>query len=403
MAVLRDKSFCTWPQDPEVQEVLDVLNSYSDKSSAPLEGGMITLNTLMRGAGVDETKGPYVSQYLVQPFNYGNMPISQEYIIEHDPQEPTEWKEFIKIQDGKPTRTQPATTRKSFNFCPRNLGGCVHFDPLFQFYYNAALISFGCGIGPTGMKGTGLSETPPSSISAWTQGGGPDVLGAVSGVAVSALKTAWWHKWQQAMRIRPEAVGGLFEFCKNNEGECEQVPKLRSMYDAFRQELKNMTLASTGGTLLLPMQYPEGGPVHPSWPAGHATVAGACVTVLKAMLNTHNADNEKLPWPTNGRCTALEALSEDSMGDYNGADKSTMTIVGELNKLASNVALGRNWAGVHFRSDGDQGLVLGEQIGIQYLKSKLQEYALKSVLNSFTLEKFDGTVIEIIAEEGNLS
>ena len=121
--------------------------------------GVITLNTLMRGAGVDETKGPYVSQYLLQPFNYGNLMISQEYAIENDPHEPTEWTEFIKIQDGQPTRMHAAKANKSFNFCPRNLGSCVHFDPLFQFYYNAALISFGCGISPTGMKGTGLSET----------------------------------------------------------------------------------------------------------------------------------------------------------------------------------------------------------------------------------------------------
>ena len=55
------------------------------------------------------------------------------------------------------------------------------------------------------------------------------------------------------------------------------------------------------------------------------------------------------------------------------------------------------FAGVHFRSDGDQGLAIGEQIAIQYLKSKLQEYALKSALNSFTLEKFDGTIIDITA------
>merc|ERR1719401_1717306 len=109
------------------------------------------------------------------------------------------------------------------------------------------------------MKGT---SPPPSTITAWTQGGGHDVFAAVSTVANLALKTAWWHKWQQAMRIRPEAVGGLFEFCKNNEAECEKVPKLRPMYDAFRQELKEMILASTGGTLLLPLQYPEGSPTH---------------------------------------------------------------------------------------------------------------------------------------------
>ncbi len=32
----------------------------------------------------------------------------------------------------------------------------------------------------------------------------------------------------------------------------------------------------------LPMAFQEGSPMHPSYGAGHATVAGACVTILKA-------------------------------------------------------------------------------------------------------------------------
>jgi len=31
---------------------------------------------------------------------------------------------------------------------------------------------------------------------------------------------------------------------------------------------------------LLPMAFPEGSPIHPAYGAGHATVAGACVTIL---------------------------------------------------------------------------------------------------------------------------
>ena len=63
MALLRDKPFATWADDAEVQKVIGLLNTYPNKSSAPLdEGGKITANTLMRGAGADETIGPYVSQ-----------------------------------------------------------------------------------------------------------------------------------------------------------------------------------------------------------------------------------------------------------------------------------------------------------------------------------------------------
>eukprot|EP00964_Phaeocystis_antarctica_P029918 scaffold16867_cov67-Phaeocystis_antarctica.AAC.1 len=78
------------------------------------------------------------------------------------------------------------------------------------------------------------------------------------------------------------------------------------------------------------------------------------------MLKTHGDNNEKLPWST-GNCTALESRSPEALSDYNGTDKGDLTIAGELNnnKLASNAALGRNFAGVHFRSDGDQGLAIG--------------------------------------------
>jgi hypothetical protein len=36
------------------------------------------------------------------------------------------------------------------------------------------------------------------------------------------------------------------------------------------------------GSYFLPMAFPEGSPTHPAYGAGHATVAGACTTILKA-------------------------------------------------------------------------------------------------------------------------
>ena len=36
---------------------------------------------------------------------------------------------------------------------------------------------------------------------------------------------------------------------------------------------------------LLPMAFPEGSPTHPAYGAGHATVAGACTTILKAWFD----------------------------------------------------------------------------------------------------------------------
>ncbi len=45
-----------------------------------------------------------------------------------------------------------------------------------------------------------------------------------------------------------------------------------------------------------------------------------------------------------------------------------LTVGHELNKVASNVATGRNIAGVHWRSDGAESLLLGEQVAISILR-----------------------------------
>lgn len=44
-----------------------------------------------------------------------------------------------------------------------------------------------------------------------------------------------------------------------------------------------------------------------------------------------------------------------------------MTIEGELNKLAANVAMGRSMGGVHWRTDNTRSLMLGEAIAAKML------------------------------------
>jgi hypothetical protein len=84
-------------------------------------------------------------------------------------------------------------------------------------------------------------------------------------------------------------------------------------------------------------------------------MAGAAVTMLKAFFK----GSFVIPDPVvpNEDGTALAA--------YEGP---ALTVEGELNKLASNIALGRDTAGVHYRSDGDLGIVLGEELAISVLK-----------------------------------
>ena len=127
----------------------------------------------------------------------------------------------------------------------------------------------------------------------------------------------------------------------------------------------SMALAETWsrfGVYLLPMAYAEGCPLHPSYPSGHAAIAGACVTVLKAFFD----EDFVIPQP-------VEA-SDDGLTLHSYA-QSPLTVGGELNKLAANISLGRDTAGVHWRSDGIEGMNLGETVAIRLLHDLKGAYA----------------------------
>lgn len=75
------------------------------------------------------------------------------------------------------------------------------------------------------------------------------------------------------------------------------------------------------------------------------------------------------------------------------AGTENLTVGGELNKIASNVALGRNMAGVHWRSDATESLKLGEAIALSVLRD--QKACYNEPFSGFTLTKFDGTTITV--------
>ena len=112
---------------------------------------------------------------------------------------------------------------------------------------------------------------------------------------------------------------------------------------------------------------------------GHATVAGACATVLKAFFD--ESDVIKNPMVSNTTGTALLP--------YLG---SPLTVGGELNKVASNVANARNGAGVHWRTDAVNSLKLGESVAIGILEEQKLTYNDDVKM---TLTRFDGTTITI--------
>ena len=109
------------------------------------------------------------------------------------------------------------------------------------------------------------------------------------------------------------------------------------------------------------------------------TVAGACVTILKAWFD----EAFVIPRPVVPDPAGL------SLPPYSGPD---LTVGNELNKLAANVATGRNGAGIHYRSDYSESVRLGETVALDILEEQKNTY---NETFSFSLTKFDGTTVTI--------
>jgi len=107
------------------------------------------------------------------------------------------------------------------------------------------------------------------------------------------------------------------------------------------------------------------------------------VTILKALFN----ESYVLPSPV------VASQDGSALVPYTGPDADQLTVGGELNKLAANIGVGRNIAGVHWRSDYVESLKLGEVIAISVLKDQRLTYA--ETFDGFTFTKFDGTKITV--------
>jgi len=389
-ALMRDVAFSDYATNATASTIITGLNTYTNTTSAPLDSGSITAQTLFRGAGTDETIGPYISQFLYLPFDYGNISIDQKYASESDYTDSVIKQNWLNIQDGKVDGSITKTAAK-YVYNGRVLGAKVHNDPLYQFYYNAALVAFQNGIAP--------SAYTHARTTAWVSSANPNILASLAHVCQGALRCSWVSKYHLSMKIRPEVYAQRLVLADDVTFDSSQVPGLDDMNSLMDANIKNLVKAANNAAsgvneAYLMLQFPEGSPTHPSWTAGHAVVSGAAVTVLKAMLDCHEVDGQtRKSWPVQ----AQHSVDGDNLINYTGADAGDMTIVGELNKLASNAALGRDFAGVHYRCDGDCGIDLGEKYAITYLVDIAKEYH-ESHIGLFTgwlLEKFDGTRIRI--------
>lgn len=373
MALCRDIPFTDFGTHPLIADAAAELSGTPD-FDGPKDGGVVTPGTLFRGSTRGDVAGPYISQFLLKDIPYGTLLIAQRNALAPERVDHlTDRASWLAAQRGRlvsvppPDYGQPRYLHK-----PRDLATYVHYDALYEAYLNAALYLLAAG--------APLDQGIPYQHSANQDGfgtyGGPHILSLVTEVATRALKAVWFQKWFVHRRQRPEAFGGRIDAHLTGLRRYDMIDK--NVLESRAVQLVKQTWRS----YLLPQAYPEGSPLHPAYGAGHAAVAAACVTVLKAWFD----ESWSLPHPfvANADGTALEP--------YTGDDAGQLTVGGELDKVAANIAIGRSIAGVHWRTDYWESMKLGEAIGIGVLRDVVHVGHERA---SFTLKRFDGTGITI--------
>jgi len=277
--------------------------------------------------------------------------------------------EWLAVRNGASAGSNQFDSTPRYIRNGRDLGEFVHRDFTYQAFLNACLILLGMRA-PFDASNPYTNSTTQSSFSTF---GSPHVLDLVAKVTNCALHAAWYQKWLVHRRLRPEEFGGAVHNRRTNAAGYPVHP------DVLHSAALDV-IFSRNGTYLLPQAYPEGCPTHPAYPAGHAVIAGACATVLKAFFD----ESFVITNPVEAGADGLSLMSYTNQ---------PLTVGGELNKLASNIAFGRNFGGVHWRSDGVEGLKLGEAVAISVLADMHGCYNER--FDGFSLTKFGGTFVTV--------
>ncbi len=353
LALARDIPFANYGEDPIIAKACADLSRLTD-FEAPRANGAITPQTIFRGPG-RSLVGPYLSQFfwldvpveLGEPYRQRRtMPIRRDYL--------TDRASWLSAQSGPfDIELTPRDGTRRYMQTGRDLT-----DYLWQLnsavaWRNAAAIIQAL---PDEARVPGYDFD--------------DIVGMIAfGVSISGSATLHQKMFVQR-RLRPEAFGGLVD--RGMKGsplhpDIWTTPALDLVHNRY-------------GTHLLPQAYLEGCPTHPSYPAGHGTLAGTGVTMLKAAVN----EAYVLPNPV------VPSQDGTRIEPYKGPP---LTLGSELDKLAENIALGRGMAGVHFRTDNLMGLRVGEAAMLSLMRDRVT--AIGNGAPVYKLRTVDGAKVTI--------
>lgn len=397
-----------------------------------------TPSTAFRGISQGDHIGPYLSQFLLAGnrgingndqerspadglISYGAISIDQRVRVATIGKNYMQtWEEWLDVQNaaslGGLETYESGTSGRRFIHTPRDLATYVHYDALYEAYLNACLMMLSNGVAfDPGIPFQ--AEDNRDHQQGFAHFGGPHILSLVTEVATRALKAVRFQKYNVHRRCRPEVLAARLHKVDRLE---HMAPDLRNVYDdlatcGILNEIAQEN--NEANNVLLPMAFCEGSPMHPAYGAGHATVAGACVTILKAFFD-HGAHLNIVPTDSiqqevmNIFNTIQPGITQDKIHSSNLAYVSVnngkkldavpvldrdnkiahLTVEGELNKLASNISIGRDWAGVHYFTDYYESILMGEKIALGILE---EQKILFGENFSMTVPLFSGQSIRI--------
>jgi hypothetical protein len=376
-SLLRDVAFTDYISDATAAEAAQELSDMPSYAGPRDSNGHVTPALLFRGGFPGETIGPYISQLSLVPTFLGVQEMSQQMItytagIDYMTDSTT----FQQVQNGIDTglRNQIDPQLRYLNN-GRGLGAYTHLDVLYQAYFTAYLVLSTLGV-PVNPGNPYVGSRTQNGFGTF---GGPDFAAALTAVAGLAINNVWYHKWYVHLRHRPESGGAIVRQILTGHGGTLDGRVNDNVLNSVAVQRSFNRYAD----YFLSQAFPEGSPTHPAYPTGHGTVAGACITILKFFFD----GNFVIPNPVVPSSDGL------SLVPYTGGDAGQITVNGELNKLAHNISFGHGiHAGIHWRSDTDSSIQLGEALAISILQDRALTYNEKFTVH---LTKIDGTTATI--------
>ncbi|MGB8257008.1 MAG: vanadium-dependent haloperoxidase [Pseudonocardiaceae bacterium] len=377
-SMLRDVAFTDYAGNGTATDAAAELTALHHHYAGPRDAtGNVTPALLFRGPFVGETDGPYISQFLLQPTALGALPIDQKYkTFPANADFVTTDDDFQKVQNGQVAQSGPASGPTLYLHDGRGLAAYTHDDVLYQAYFIAYLVlnTLKCPQNPGNPYIGSKIENGFATL------GQPDIAATLAAVANEALKAVWYQKWFVHLRHRPESGGAIVALIKTGRGDTIDGNVSSTVLDS---NAVKASFAANNNSYYLSQAFPEGSPTHPAYPTGHGTVAGACITALKFFFD----GSFTIPAPV------MPTADGTSLSPYAAPVGHGLTVNGELNKLAHNISFGHGiHAGIHWRSDTDTSIQLGEAIALSYLQDRAHTYNEKFEVS---LQKVDGTTVTI--------